>query len=176
MKKQKHYIIMTLLLLGSVNIKAQNLKVDRMVYAWGNMKDMVVNTVKDLPEDKWSFSPTDSVNTFREQVKHISTSNRFFPGILAGKNEVLQEMNKKTGELKSKTEIISDLEQSFDFAIASIQEIEEWDLVIDAYGNKVSKLELLMQAEHHLHREHGKIIVMMRMNGVAPARSTSWFK
>jgi hypothetical protein len=78
--------------------------------------------------------------------------------------------------LKSKTEIISDLEQSFDFAIASIQEIEEWDLVIDAYGNKVSKLELLMQAEHHLHREHGKIIVMMRMNGVAPARSTSWFK
>jgi len=147
-----------------------------MVYAWGNMKNMVVNTVKELPEDKWSFSPDDSVNTFREQVKHITTSNRFFPGSLAGKSEALTEMNKKTGDLKSKAEIIQDLKQSFDFAIASIQEIEEWDLVIDAYGNKVSKLELLLQAEHHLHREHGKIIVMMRMNGVAPARSTSWFK
>lgn len=176
MKKQNYYIVFAFLILGNMSIKAQNLKVDRMVYAWGNMKDMVVNTVKKLPEDKWSFSANDSVNNFRDQVKHITTSNRFFPGTLAGKSEALQVMNKKTDALKSKEEIIQDLEQSFDFAIASIKEIQDWDQVIDAYGNKVSKLELLLQTEHHLHREHGKIIVMMRMNGVAPARSTSWFK
>lgn len=176
MKKHKYYIVLAFLLIGITNIKVQNLKVDRMVYAWGNMKNMVVNTVKKLPEDKWDFSPSDSVNTFRKQVKHITTTNRFFPGKLAGKSEELQVMNKKTDGLKSKEKIIRDLEQSFDFAIASIQEIEDWYLVIDAYGNKVSKFELLLQTEHHLHREHGKIIVMMRMNGVAPARSTSWFK
>ncbi len=174
MRKHKYYFI-AVLMFAAVAGNAQKLEVDRMVYAWGNMKNMVVNSVSKVPADKWNFAADDSVRNFGEMVKHISTSSRFFAGSLAGKSE-LQELNKKTGELKSKDEIIKDLEQSFDFAIASIKEIEEWDKVIDAFGNKVSKLELILQSEHHLHREHGKIIVMMRMLDIAPARSTSWFK
>lgn len=160
----------------SINIaSAQNLKVDRMVFAWSNMKNMVVNTAKALPEDKWSFAINDKILPFGDMVKHISTSSRFFTGSLAGRNQEIQELNAKTAQLKTKDDIIKDLEAAFDFAIASIKTVENWDEVINAFGNEVSRLEMLLQGEHHMHREHGKIIVMMRMNGVAPAKSTSWF-
>lgn len=160
--------------LGNMAI-SQTIKVDRMVFAWSNMKNMVVNTAKALPEDKWGFQINDKILPFGEMVKHITTSSRFFTGSLAGRNEEIQAKNAETAKLKGKDEIIKDLEASFDFAIESIKKVENWDEVINAFGNQVSKVEFLMQAEHHLHREHGKIIVMMRMNGVAPAKSTSWF-
>ena len=176
MKKVITCLAVCLMVVSGNLTNAQTLKVDRMVYAWENMRNMVVNSVEKLPAKDWNFAADDSVRNFEEQVKHIATSNRFFPGSLAGKRDELQAMNQKTGTLKSKKEIIADLNQSFDFAIASIREITDWDQVIDAFGNKVSKLELILQAEHHLHREHGKLIVLLRMNDIPPARSTSWFK
>lgn len=175
MKKHKPYLVI-LLMLFSVNLTiGQTLKVDRITFAWNNMKNMVVNTAKELPEDKWDFAINDKVLPFGEMVKHITTSTRFFTGSLAGRNAEIQEKNAETAKLKSKADIINDLEAAFDFAIESIKQVENWDQVIDAFGNKVSKLEFLLQSEHHMHREQGKIIVMMRMNGVAPAKSTSWF-
>ncbi|MBO3697397.1 DinB family protein [Roseivirga sp. E12] len=174
--KNKKYYLMMLVGLMSINLAtAQNLKVDRMVFAWSNMKNMVVNTAKALPEDKWDFVINDKILAFGDMVKHVSTSTRFFTGSLAGRNQEIQELNAKTNQLKSKEEIIKDLEEAFDFAIASIKKVENWDEVINAFGNEVSRLEMLLQGEHHMHREHGKIIVMMRMNGIAPAKSTSWF-
>lgn len=167
-----------MILMGVVSINfasGQKLKPERMAFAWANMKNMVVNSAKALPEDKWDFAINDKVLPFGELVKHITTSTRFFTGSLAGRNQEIQELNAKTALLKSKDEIINDLEAAFDFAIASIGQIENWDEIINAFGNEVSKLEMLLQGEHHLHREQGKIIVMMRMNGIAPAKSTSWF-
>lgn len=175
MKNRKHYLILTLTVLSINFLSAQNLKVDRIIFAWGNMKNMVVNTAKELPADKWDFTINDKVLSFGEMIKHITTSTRFFTGSLAGRNQEIQSLNAETAKLKSKEEIIKDLEAAFDFAINSIKQVQDWDLVIDAFGNKVSKLEFLLQSEHHMHREQGKIIVMMRMNGVAPAKSTSWF-
>lgn len=167
---------MILMAVLSINFaSAQNLKVERMAFAWGNMKNMVVNTAKELPADKWDYAINDKVLPFGELIKHITTSTRFFTGSLAGRSEEIQELNAKTELLKSKDEIIGDLEAAFDFAIASIKQVENWDEVINAFGNEVSRLEMLLQGEHHLHREQGKIIVMMRMNGIAPAKSTSWF-
>ncbi len=175
MKRHKLYLTILLTLLATNFISAQSLKVDRITFAWKNMKNMVVNTARELPEEKWDFQINDKVLPFGEMIKHITTSTRFFTGSLAGRNSEFQSLNASTAKLKGKAEIIKDLEQAFDFAIESIKQVENWDQVIDAFGNKVSKLEFLLQSEHHLHREQGKVIVMMRMNGIAPAKSTSWF-
>lgn len=137
------------------------------------MKNMVVNSAKAMPEEYWDLVPAEGIRNFADQIKHISTSNRFFVGMLVGDDNTAA--NKKTKEsITGKEAIIKDLEQSFDYVIATLPTIKGFDEPFDMFGQPVTRMESLMLTEHHLHREQGKITIYMRMKGVAPAKSTSW--
>jgi len=152
---------------------AQSLQTERMVFAWKNMKNMVVNSAKSMPEENWDFVPVEGLRSFKDQIKHITTSNRFFVGYLAGEDN--NEKNTKTLEqIQGKEEIIKDLEESFDYVIATLPKIKGFDEEFDMFGQRVTRFEAMMLTEHHLHREQGKITIYMRLKGVAPAKSTSW--
>ncbi len=167
--------LITLLLITTCfkAVYAQSIEKDRLVFEWKNMKNMVVNSVKAMPEEAWSNKPTDELRSFSDQVKHITTSNRFFVGYLAGIDN--NAKNKNTLEkVTGKEAIIKDLEDSFDFVIATLPDIRGFNEQIDMFGQKLTRMEALMLTEHHLQREHGKITIYMRLAGIAPAKSTSW--
>ena len=168
-------ILLSLLILGMISTTtfAQSIEKDRLVYEWKNMKNMVVNSAKAMPEEYYSMVPAEGLRSFENQIKHITTSNRFFIGYLA---EIDNEAaNKNTIEnVSGKDAVIKDLEQSFDFVIETIPRIQGFDDQIDMFGQKVTKTEGLMLTEHHLQREQGKITIYMRLKNVAPAKSTSW--
>ncbi|MCE7990901.1 MAG: DinB family protein [Roseivirga sp.] len=171
---KKITIIASLCLLATA-LQGQSLKTDRLLYSWKNMKNMVVNSAKAMPEEHYSYVPVEGVRGYADQVKHITTSNRYFITMVSGGNPAdIGADNQKTQGLQSKAEIIADLEQSFDYVISKIPEIQGYDNEFDLFGQKVTRTEGLMLMEHHLHREQGKIIFLMRMKGVAPAKSTSW--
>lgn len=171
---KKITIVATLCLLATA-IQAQSLKTDRLLYSWNNMKNMVVNSAKAMPEEHYSYVPVEGVRGYADQVKHITTSNRYFITMVSGGNPAdIGADNQKTQGLQSKAEIIADLEQSFDYVISKIPKIQSFDNEFDLFGQKVTRTEGLMLMEHHLHREQGKIIFLMRMKGIAPAKSTSW--
>lgn len=170
MKKIFTILLLTISIQG---VYAQSIEKERLVFEWKNMKNMVVNSVKAMPEEAWSNKPVEGLRSFTDQVKHITTSNRFFVGFLAGIDN--NAKNKNTLEnVSGKEAIIADLEESFDFVIATLPEIQGYDEQINMFGQTLTRMEALMLTEHHLHREHGKITIYMRMAGVAPAKSTSW--
>lgn len=163
------------LLLFTATSFSQTLSSDRLVYEWKNMKDMVVNTAIAMPQEFYDNKPVEGLKSFADQVKHITTSNRFFIGYLVGENN--NDLNKKTLEnIKGKDAIIKDLEQSFDYVIQTLPKMKNFDEQIDMFGQKLTRFEALMNTEHHLQREYGKIIVYVRLKGVAPAKSASWLK
>lgn len=154
-------------------ISAQSIEQDRLVFEWKNMKNMVVNSAKAMPEEHFAFVPAEGLRSFGDQIKHITTSNRFFVGTVAGIDN--NAKNKNTLEnVSGKDDIIADLEESFDFIIATLPKIEGFEDPVNFFGQTLSRMELLMQTEHHLHREQGKVTIYMRMKNVAPAKSTSW--
>lgn len=156
-------------------VQAQSIEVERLVYSWTNMKDMVVNSAKAMPEEHFESVPVEGLRTFADQIKHITTSNRFFVGYLAGIDN--NAKNKNTLEnVSGKDSIIEDLIQSFDFVIATLPKIQGFDESINMFGQNLTRMEGLMLTEHHLHREQGKVTIYMRMKGIAPAKSTSWLK
>ena len=163
----------TVMTLSSI---AQSLEKDRIEFAWKNMKNMVVKSVQQMPEEHWDFTPVEGLRTFKDQIKHVTTSNRFFASSLVGASADVKAANDKTlsAEVASKEDIIKDLEESFDYAIKVITGIDDFTPQINFFGQVLTRTELLMQMEHHLHREHGKTTVYMRMKGIAPAKSTSW--
>ncbi|MEO9801632.1 MAG: DinB family protein [Reichenbachiella sp.] len=157
----------------STSLFAQSIKTDRLVYEWSNMKNMVVNSAKAMPEEYYSQVPAEGLRSFEDQIKHITTSNRFFVGYLAGVDN--EKANANTMQnVKGKAAVIKDLEQSFDFVIKTLPTIKGYDEQIDMFGQKLTRTEALMLTEHHLQREQGKITIYMRLKAVAPAKSTSW--
>ena len=171
MKKVK--LIVLAVVCSTFVTSAQTIKKDRMLFVWKNMKNMVVNSAKAMPEEHYDMVPAEGLRSFADQVKHITTSNRFFIAFLAG--EDVKTANQNTLErVKGKAAIIRDLEQSFDYILATLPKIKGFDEHINMFGQTVTRMEGLMLMEHHLHREQGKITIYMRMKGVAPAKSTSW--
>jgi len=174
MKKLSCALVLTLV--ATSLLSAQSIKKDRLVYEWKNMKNMVVNSAKAMPEEHYGLVAAEGLRSFEDQIKHITTSNRFFLAILTQQDkEEVNAKNKNTLEnVKGKDAVISDLEQSFDYVIAKIPTITNFDEEFDMFGQKLTRTEALMQTEHHLQREQGKVTIYMRMKGIEPAKSTSW--
>ena len=156
-------------------VSAQSINTDRMLFSWNNMKKMVVNSVKKMPEADFKYTPSKDLKTFADQVKYITRSNRIFISKLTGIDVKSANINTKN-HVKGKEATIKDLEDSFDFVIASIPKIKNMDQNIILFGQKTSKMEGLMFMTDYLNQEHGKLMVYMYMKGVEPVKSTSWLQ
>lgn len=99
--KNSLYICLALFVMGNYASGQKN-EPDRLLFEW---KNMVVNTAKEMPEEHFGFVPAEGLRSFEDLVKHITTSNRFFIGFLAGEDN--NAKNKNTLEsVKSKADII----------------------------------------------------------------------
>jgi hypothetical protein len=172
---KKTLFISLIAILTTTLVSAQSIKTERMLYSWNNMKKMVVNSVKKMPEAHFNYAPTKGLRTFDEQVKYLTRSNRIFISKLTKVD--VKAANKNTEEqVNGKEAIIRDLEASFDLVIASIPKIKSIDQNIILFGQKTSKMEGLMFMTDYLNQQHGKLMVYMNMKGVEPVKSTSWLQ
>jgi len=172
---KKILFISLIAILTTTLISAQSIKTERMLYSWNNMKKMVVNSVKKMPEAHFSYAPTKGLRTFDEQVKYLTRSNRIFISKLTEIDVKIANKNTKE-QVKGKEAIIRDLEASFDLVIASIPKIKSIDQNIILFGQKTSKMEGLMFMTDYLNQQHGKLMIYMHMKGVEPVKSTSWLQ
>src|ERR1051326_7602381 len=51
---------------------------------WGITRDLVVNLVQIMPEDKYDYKPTPDIRSFREIVAHLILENHSFMNLVAG--------------------------------------------------------------------------------------------
>src|ERR1700740_1519860 len=87
---------------------------------YGVVEQQVVSAAEAMPEDKYSFAPTNGefkgVRTFAEEVKHIAFANHLFFGPLMGETidaKSIEENANGPVNLKTKAEIVQYLKDSF---------------------------------------------------------------
>ena len=87
---------------------------------YGVVEQEVVSAAEAMPEDKYSFAPTNGefkgVRTFAEQVKHIGFANHLYFGPLMGETidaNSIEENANGPAALKTKAEIVQYLKDSF---------------------------------------------------------------
>ena len=51
---------------------------------WGITRDLVVNLVQIMPEEKYDYRPTPEIRSFRENVSHLILENYTFMSLVAG--------------------------------------------------------------------------------------------
>lgn len=149
---------------------------------YGVVEQQVVSAAEAMPEDKYSFAPTNGefkgVRTFAEEVKHIGFANHLFFGPLMGENieiKNIQQESNGPAELKTKAEIIQYLKDSFALghkAIATITpENQVTPLPKPVLPFLSTRLAVADIGTFHPMDHYGQMVEYLRMNGIIPPAS-----
>ncbi|HJZ66057.1 MAG TPA: DinB family protein [Candidatus Acidoferrum sp.] len=149
---------------------------------YGIVERQVVSAAEAMPEDKYSFAPTNGefkgVRTFAEEVKHIGFANHLFFGPLMGENIDVKSLEQNTNgpaELKTKAEIVQYLKDSFALghrAIATITaENQVAPLAKPVLPFLNTRLAIANIGAWHSGDHYGQMVEYLRMNGIIPPAS-----
>jgi uncharacterized damage-inducible protein DinB len=148
--------------------------------AVSNMEHEFVPAAEAMPEDKFTFAPTNGefkgVRTFAEQIKHVAAVNYELAAAIL-EEKAPAEINDEAGpaSVKSKAEVIKYLKDSFVYvhkAIATINEKNQVETVKSPFGEgSVSRMGLAVSVAAHGFDHYGQMVEYLRMNGIIPPAS-----
>ncbi len=144
----------------------------------GRVERTLVRTADAMPEDKFSFAPTNGefkgVRTFGEMVKHVAGSNYAMAAAIL-QEKIPADVENSFDSLNSKAEIMKLLKDSFVYlhrALSSINEKNETELIRSPDSEKpLPKLEVADLALWHNWQHYGQLVEYLRMNGIIPPAS-----
>jgi len=165
---------------GQTNAGAHPTLSEIMDHAVGQVEGEFVPAAEAMPEDKYSFAPTNGefkgVRTFAEQVKHVAAVNYMVAAaVLQEKPPV--ELGGENGptSITTKADIVKFLKDSFAYshkALRSINEKNQTDQIKSPFGDgMVSRMGIATAVLWHPFDHYGQMVVYLRMNGIIPPAS-----
>lgn len=135
-------------------------------------RELVLNLVDAMPEDKFGFKPTPEQQSFGERVMHIVQADGFILATLAGKTPAPKINLKAT----SKPDILAALRQHYDWQQALMKEFNDQQLVERItppgfLGTSASRVRVFYYSLQHTQDIYGQLVVYLRLNGVTPPAS-----
>jgi uncharacterized damage-inducible protein DinB len=151
---------------------------DSIRLVWENAAHGFTAVAEAMPEDKWSFKPTqgkfDNVRTFGEQVKHVACGTEAWAKKIQGEKKLPERCDLGgANPAKSKAEILAYLRESIrmmDDAIASTHTDNLQQPLAGPYLGD-TRLACMNAALWHLSDHYGQLVVYLRMNGLVPPGS-----
>jgi uncharacterized damage-inducible protein DinB len=152
--------------------------VDRAI---SGIEKQVLDAAEAMPEQKYNFSPEGlnipgsdykGVRSFATQVKHIASSNYFIWSPLTG-DKVPENIKDGNGpaELKSKSEIIQFLKESFALGHKAAATLTTQNMLENPGKSKSTRLFLAEFGVAHAFDHYGQMVEYLRMNGIVPPAS-----
>ena len=135
------------------------------------IKGRLMQLAEAMPEDKYSWKPSEEVRSVGEVYVHSAEANHYFLSIMNGTKPDMSESSKET----DKKTALAMLEKSFDVVKETAGNFTEEDLnkEVEAFGMKFSVRNFMITLLNHNHEHLGQSIAYARMNGVTPPWSKS---
>lgn len=176
----KHKISFVLMVFTMMSLFAQKNKEPKTDFTrmylpvWVEARDHCMDVARAMPEELYSFKPTEVSKTFGEQMVHIAhtiplLTKRYVQGM---------EVKPNTPEASkmSKQEILDLLDESFDYTTAVIYDIDQGQLdetcVMYHSGNTVSRAFAFFYVQDHMANHRAKSNLYLRMNNIEPPEYT----
>lgn len=148
----------------SYDMKAQSIE---------DLKDMqkkYVSLATAVPAEKYSWRPGEGVRSISEVFLHITAANHNIPTMMGAAKQA--EFMAKDFETSTtdKAGIISQLNDSFDYAIATVEKMSNADFAKaeKQLGPDANAGDVVYILVTHAHEHLGQSIAYARMNGVVP--------
>jgi hypothetical protein len=140
----------------------------------------LVPAVEAMPEDKFAFAPTGGefkgVRTFGMQAKHVAAVNYIVGAAILGEKPPV-ELGGENGpdSVKSKTDIVKFLKDSYAYAHKAVATINEGNAVApikNPFGEgTATRLGMGTVFAWHGFDHYGQMVVYLRSNGIVPPAS-----
>jgi len=146
---------------------------------WRQQKRMMMGIAEAMPEETFSFKPTEAQRTYAEQILHIAGANVYLMQHLGGAAaapEVDTTDFKVFGlSATSKVAVLEALGAGYDYGIAVLQEFSDEQLVATIAGPRylgsVTRVKMAYFTLSHAMDIYGQMAVYLRLNDVTPPAS-----
>ena len=141
---------------------------------WEEARDHCMEVAKAMPEELYSYKPTEVSKTFGEQMVHIGYTIELLTKRYVQGMEVVP--NTPDANEMTKEEILDLLQSGFAYTTEVINTIEQAQLdencVMYHSGNTVSRAFAFFYVQDHLTNHRAKANLYLRMNGIDPPEYT----
>ena len=171
MKKILSLTLFTILIFNQMN--AQNDVKSAFLLKWENSKNYLLEIAKAMPEANYKYKPTERQMSFQEQLLHIRENMVWLSETYFISANFIKS---KKVTLKTKEEIINELENAFNKVSEIIKKVAVKDLTteVDFFAGPKSKLQILNLLQDHVTHHRGQIIVYLNLNEIKPPKFSGW--
>ena len=139
-----------------------------------NSRKYLILVAETMPEDKYGFKATPESLSFEENLMHIAWAMDWHSQSLMGGREA-RDWNTDSElkvDSKSKEEMITTIDRTFDLTIEFIQNFDLNNLEdrLDYFGLNRTKRQVLLLLADHITHHRAQMLVYMRLNGIKPPR------
>lgn len=138
--------------------------------AYARAKDILMRSADKMPEENYTFKPTDSVRSFGQIVGHVADAQYLFCSIALGeKNPGLNIEKTKT----SKADLIAALKEAFAYCDKAYDGLTDASAVqtVTLFGKDAPRLGALEVNLVHNFEHYGNLITYMRLKNIVPPTS-----
>ncbi len=176
----KKSIILTLSLCFTLLAYSQDDRVPKTPFTqmyldvWNTASEHCLEVARAMPEDLYSYKPTEVSKTFGEQMVHIAHTVELLTQRYVQGMEV--KPNTPDASKMSKAEILELLEKGMSYVKEVIYTVEQEQLdqtcVMYHSGNTVSRAFAFFYVQDHMNNHRSKANLYIRMNGIQPPEYT----
>jgi uncharacterized damage-inducible protein DinB len=137
---------------------------------WEDVTNYLVQSAKDMPEDKYSFKPTAGVRSFGELIGHVAGAQNMFCAIALGEKPPAEDAVEKAATTKDA--LVKALQASNENCRRAYgQGDADAAGLVNVFGQQRSRLFVLMMNATHDNEHYGNVVTYLRMNGIVPPSS-----
>jgi uncharacterized damage-inducible protein DinB len=139
-------------------------------YMYGRLQGVILRSADKMPEENFSFKPTDTVRSYGQVLGHIADAQYGFCSIALGeKSPGLKIEETKT----SKADLTAALKDAFaycDKAYGGMTDASGGQIV-KMFGSDTPKLGALIVNTAHIMEHYGNLVTYMRLKNIVPPTS-----
>jgi len=139
-------------------------------HVYGGVKNILLRSAEKMPEENYSFKPTDTVRSYGQILGHVADAQYLFCSIALGeKNPSPKVEQTKT----SKADLIAALKDAFAYCDKAYDGMTDASAgqMVKLFGNDAPKLGVLSVNNAHSAEHYGNLITYMRMKNIVPPSS-----
>jgi uncharacterized damage-inducible protein DinB len=143
-------------------------------FLYGGMKLILLRSAEKMPEENYSFKPTDVVRSYGQILGHVVDVQYSFCSVVLGEKDPNPNIEKtKT----SKADLIAALKEVFTYCDRAYEGMTDASgaIMVRHLGMNTTKLALLNGNVLHMIEHYGNLVTYMRLKNIVPPTSEPGF-
>jgi len=168
-------ILLVCLLAPATLVLAQDKTVENPISkfnkgAYAQVSSILLRSAEKMPEENYSFKPTDSVRSFGQLVGHVADAQYLFCSVALGeKNPAPKVEQTKT----TKDDLVSALKDAFAYCNKAYDSLTDASAAepIKLFGQPAPRIGALTVNNMHNMEHYGNMVTYLRLKNIVPPTS-----